>query len=110
MTLKLAAGFSVAEIARALLRPNQRFQKKITRAKEIFVTQTIRWTVLLIWIGPNVLPKVQHTIYLIFNEGYLSLTPDHSLRRTCAKKRYDLPCCLIRPVLVVVRKTVLLSR
>lgn len=81
MTLKLAAGFGISEISRALLATESTIQKRITRAKEKLREthnhsgrfDEIHWA--------DRVDSVLQTIYLIFNEGYFSFTPEHLLRK-----------------------------
>ena len=79
--LKVVAGFSIEEIARALLVSESTIQKRITRAKE-----KLRETCTS--IGPDAsicvserVAAVQTVIYLLFNEGYFSLCDASTLRR-----------------------------
>ncbi len=81
LTLKLAAGFGISEISRALLATESTIQKRITRAKEKLrenPNQLIRFSELE-WAER--VESVLQTIYLIFNEGYFSFTPYQVLRK-----------------------------
>ena len=81
MTLKLSAGLSISEISRALLANELTIQKRITRAKEKLrqSSNNIDRFADLDWAER--VPSVLQTIYLIFNEGYFSFTPDQLLRK-----------------------------
>jgi RNA polymerase sigma factor (sigma-70 family) len=79
--LKIVAGFSVAEIARALLVSESTIQKRITRAKEklreIYSLQESDKSICV----KQRFASVQTVIYLIFNEGYFSFSEVSTLRR-----------------------------
>jgi len=81
LTLKLAAGFSVAEIARALLANDDTVAQRIVRAK-----RQIREENLTIELpaGKELverLDSVLEVLYLIFNEGYSASGGETLLRR-----------------------------
>jgi len=79
--LKVVAGFSVEEIARALLVSESTIQKRITRAKEkLRETYSIHGGDESICVKERV-ASVQTVIYLLFNEGYFSLSEASTLRR-----------------------------
>jgi RNA polymerase sigma-70 factor, ECF subfamily len=70
LTLKLACGFSTAEIARAFLTPEATIAQRLVRAKRQIREQGI----VIDPLQSNLLPEQQHSvlrvIYLLFNEGY----------------------------------------
>lgn len=80
LTLKVACGFSVTEIARALLAQEEAIAKRIVRAKKQIRDRAIT----LDLPAPNQLPErldaVSHVIYLLFNEGYSATQGENLLR------------------------------
>jgi RNA polymerase sigma-70 factor (ECF subfamily) len=81
LSLKLLCGFSIKEIARALLKEPEAVKKALTRAKQKFKTE----------IGELVLPNDQDistrldsvlkVVYLIFNNGYTAFDGDLVLKK-----------------------------
>ena len=70
LTLKLLAGFTTPEIARAFLAPEPTIQQRIVRAKRTLAEKKVPYEVPS---GPELaarLASVLEVIYLIFNEGY----------------------------------------
>jgi RNA polymerase sigma factor (sigma-70 family) len=81
LALKVLGGFSVSEIAHALLTSQANVQKRITRAKE-----KLRESPSLLDQSESTQVKdrieaVSLVIYLLFNEGYLSSHAEVSIRR-----------------------------
>lgn len=79
--LRILCGFSIDEIAQALLSTTANINKRLYRAKEKLRTENIQ----LDLPGPAALNSrldaVLATIYLLFNEGYYSASPDKVLRK-----------------------------
>ena len=81
LTLKTLCGFSVGEIAHALLTTEANVKKRIARAKRKFADNTIGFEVP---VGDSLkqrLDSVHTVIYLLFNEGYSSSQPQELIRR-----------------------------
>ncbi|MGH7720815.1 MAG: RNA polymerase sigma factor, partial [Gemmatimonadaceae bacterium] len=81
LTLKLAGGFSVAEIARAMLAEESAIAQRIVRAKRRIRDDGIPLT---LPDPPDLgerLGSVLEVLYLMFNEGYLAHSSDEVLRR-----------------------------
>jgi RNA polymerase sigma-70 factor (ECF subfamily) len=81
IVLKTLCGFSTAEIAQAFLTTEDTVSKRLYRAKEFFRKERIRPA-----IPPDAelkdrLGVVLHSVYLLFNEGYLSTSDDHPIRK-----------------------------
>ncbi|MEO7959856.1 MAG: sigma-70 family RNA polymerase sigma factor [Fibrobacteria bacterium] len=81
LILKTLCGFSTAEIAQAFLSSEDTVSKRLYRAKEFFRKEKIRPA-----LPPDEelkprLGAVLHSIYLVFNEGYLSTSHDHPIRK-----------------------------
>ena len=80
LTLKLLAGFTTPEIARAFLAPEPTIQQRIVRAKRTLAEKKIPYEVPS---GPELavrLASVLEVIYLIFNEGYSATAGDDWMR------------------------------
>jgi RNA polymerase sigma factor (sigma-70 family) len=80
LVLKTLCGFGTAEIAQAFLVPEDTVSKRLHRAKEFFRMERIRPA-----IPPDAelkdrLGMVLRSIYLLFNEGYLSARPGDPIR------------------------------
>ena len=80
LTLKLLAGFTTPEIARAFLAPEPTIQQRIVRAKRTLADKKVPYEVPS---GPELaerLASVLEVIYLIFNEGYSATAGDDWVR------------------------------
>lgn len=80
-TLKALCGFDIKEISLRLFSSEANVYKRYSRAK-----QKLKQSVPVVWDpGPEHivkrLPRVQHVIYLLFTEGYLSVNHVYSIRR-----------------------------
>ena len=86
LTLKTLGGFSVREVAHALLAQEETVQKRMVRARKKFRDGVIRYE---IPSGEALLPRLESvclTLYLVFNEGYSSTHPEQLIRRDlCAE-------------------------
>jgi len=72
ITLQIVSGFSVKEIAAALLKPSEQIKKRIQRAKAKLKSNKIK---LSIPQGEDLIARrssLLKVIYLLFNEGYLT--------------------------------------
>ena len=80
LTLKLLAGFTTPEIARAFLASEPTIQQRIVRAKRTLADKKVPYEVPS---GPELavrLASVLEVIYLIFNEGYSATAGDDWMR------------------------------
>ena len=80
LTLKLLAGLTTEEIARAFLATETTIQQRIVRAKRTLADQQVAYEVPS---GPELsvrLASVLEVIYLIFNEGYSATAGDDWMR------------------------------
>jgi RNA polymerase sigma factor (sigma-70 family) len=81
MTLKILAGFSAAEIGRALLADEATIEKRIYRAKRKFRDSQIAFEVPGAEDLPGRLGAVLAVLYLMFNEGYNASFAVHPIRK-----------------------------
>ena len=80
LTLRLLAGLSTAEIARAYLVPEATVQQRIVRAKRTLSAARVPIEVPERGELPERLASVLEVIYLIFNEGYAATAGDEWMR------------------------------
>ena len=80
LTLKLLGGLSTAEIAMAFFVPETTMAQRLTRAKRKIAANRIPYRVPGDAELPSRLAGVLAALYLIFNEGYLSNSPDEPIR------------------------------
>jgi RNA polymerase sigma-70 factor, ECF subfamily len=76
LTLRLLGGLTVAEIAQAFLVPETTMAQRITRAKKKISLAKIPYRVPEADDLTPRLAAVLAVVYLVFNEGYLTSTPD----------------------------------
>lgn len=81
LALKLVGGFSVREIATALLITKANAEKRIYRAMETLREEAVELADLDYGSMQARLEAVESTLYLMFNEGYASLSNSAVLRR-----------------------------
>jgi RNA polymerase sigma-70 factor (ECF subfamily) len=81
LALRVLCGFTIDEIAQALLTTKANINKRLYRAKEKLRLSGVTLT-LPDEVGMNErLDAVMITLYLLFNEGYYSMSPDKVLRK-----------------------------
>ncbi|MDP2772277.1 MAG: RNA polymerase sigma factor [Nocardioides sp.] len=80
LTLRLLGGLTVAEIAQAFLVPETTMAQRITRAKAKIKAARIPYRVPDEADLQERVAAVMAVIYLVFNEGYLSSSAEHSAR------------------------------
>ncbi|MFG2088439.1 RNA polymerase sigma factor [Spirillospora sp. NPDC048824] len=76
LTLRVVCGLTTAQIAAAFLVPEPTVARRITRAKRKISDAGIPYRIPRDAEMPERLAEVLTVIYLLFNEGYLSSTPD----------------------------------
>ena len=79
--LKTIAGFSIREIAAALLTKEETIKKRLTRARQNIRKHDIRFVMPSKEEVPARLQRVQEVVYLIFNEGFQSTQKDQLIRK-----------------------------
>jgi RNA polymerase sigma-70 factor (ECF subfamily) len=81
LALRVLCGFSIDEIARALLTTKSNINKRLFRAKEKLRLEEVKIAVPDSQEISVRLDTVLVCLYLLFNEGYYSASPDKVLRR-----------------------------
>ncbi|HXS37205.1 MAG TPA: sigma-70 family RNA polymerase sigma factor [Flavipsychrobacter sp.] len=81
LALRVLCGFSIDEIAQALLTTKTNINKRLYRAKEKLRLENIKFPLLDNTALNERLDAVLITLYLLFNEGYYSASPDKVLRK-----------------------------
>jgi RNA polymerase sigma-70 factor, ECF subfamily len=86
LTLRTLGGLTTGEIARAFLVGEGAMAQRLVRAKRKIRDARIPYEVPTAEQLPERLPSVLSTLYLVFNEGYLSTSDDALIRRElCAE-------------------------
>ena len=80
LTLKSLCGFSNSEIARGLLIAEEAVKKRIQRARQQLVEQSVDLSVPAADELANRLDSVHQCLYLLFNEGYSASSGDAVIR------------------------------
>jgi RNA polymerase sigma-70 factor (ECF subfamily) len=94
LTLKTCSGFSVDEIARALLSSNEAIKKRLQRAKQFIAKEQIQFN---IPVGNDLnkrLDAVLSVLYLLFNEGYNSGSTTDLIRKDICEEAIRLTLLL----------------
>jgi RNA polymerase sigma-70 factor (ECF subfamily) len=81
LTLKALCGFSNAEIARGLLLPEETVKKRIQRARQQLVEQSVELSVPTSVELAGRLDSVRQCLYLLFNEGYAASSGEMAIRQ-----------------------------
>lgn len=81
LSLRILCGFGIEEIADAFLTNKETINKRLFRAREKLREANIPIELPAAASIDARLTTVLKTIYLLFNEGYYSLGPSHTLRR-----------------------------
>lgn len=86
LALQILCGFSVEEIADAFLAKTETIKKRLLRARENLRNDDFQISQLAATAIQARLDVVLRTIYLLFNEGYLSKSNNHPIRKElCAE-------------------------
>jgi RNA polymerase sigma factor (sigma-70 family) len=85
LTLRVVCGLTTAQIAAAFLVPESTVAQRITRAKRKITDARIPYRIPGDADLPDRLSEVLTVVYLLFNEGYLSSTPERAHSRILAE-------------------------
>ena len=80
LILNVLCGFSVSEIAGALLSGRDAVEKRLTRAKQALASSKRLFDVSVAAEFDARVPAVRRALYLLFNEGYHSASPENVVR------------------------------
>jgi RNA polymerase sigma-70 factor (ECF subfamily) len=94
LALQILCGFSVEEIANALLSNKETIKKRLQRARETLRNQQFKIDALRENEIHARLDTVLTTIYLLFNEGYFSTSGDSLIRKDLCAEAIRLGICL----------------
>jgi RNA polymerase sigma factor (sigma-70 family) len=86
LTLKLLAGLTTTEIARAFLVPEATIAQRIVRAKRTLAAARVPFETLRPEQLRERLSSVMEVIYLVFNEGYSATTGDDWMRQAMCEE------------------------
>lgn len=81
LALNLLCGFGAEEVASAFLTSKEVIYKRLQRAKQKLRSGNVQIVQPSIPVINERLPAVLRSIYLLFNEGYYSSSPDATLRK-----------------------------
>lgn len=81
LALRILCGFGIEEIADAFLTNKETINKRLFRAKEKLRQEKIKIELPDVSKLDNRLPQVLTTIYLLFSEGYYSVSQNKTLRK-----------------------------
>jgi RNA polymerase sigma factor (sigma-70 family) len=96
LTLKVVGGFSVGEIARALLAQESAVSQRLVRAKRTLRDRDVEFEMPDRVGVAERLDSVLEAIYLIFNEGYAASTGDAPIRKDIAYEALRLATLLTK--------------
>lgn len=96
LTLKVAGGFSVNEIARALLAQPEAIAKRLVRAKKLIREQRIELALPDAAQLAERRAAVLQVLYLLFNEGYSATQGENLLREDLCDEAIRLNWLLVR--------------
>ncbi|HEV2520984.1 MAG TPA: sigma-70 family RNA polymerase sigma factor [Candidatus Acidoferrales bacterium] len=95
LVLHLLCGFSVGEIASAFMSSQAAIEKRLTRAKKVLAGSKKLFDVSREEDIRERLPAVQRALYLLFNEGYHSASPDATVRADLCREAMHLTSLLL---------------
>ena len=95
LMLHILCGFSVDEIASALVRTHAAIEKRITRSKETLAKSKNLFDVTAPSEFSPRLPAVHTALYLLFNEGYHGANPEFAVRSELCREAMRLTAVLV---------------
>jgi RNA polymerase sigma-70 factor (ECF subfamily) len=94
LTLKICSGFSVDEIATALLSNSETIKKRIQRARKLIAEKNLKFDIPVGTELKKRLDVVLQAIYLLFNEGYNSSNKSDLIRKDLCEEALRLALML----------------
>jgi RNA polymerase sigma-70 factor (ECF subfamily) len=95
LSLRTLCGLTTAEVARALLVPEETMAKRLTRARQKIARAGIPYRVPSDHELPARITSVATTVYLVFNEGYAATAGEVALRDDLAAEAIRLARLLV---------------
>jgi RNA polymerase sigma factor (sigma-70 family) len=95
LVLHLLCGFTVSEVASAFVSTHAAVEKRLTRAKKVFGESRTLFEVADSDDFVGRLAGVQRALYLLFNEGYHSASPDEGIRADLCEEAIRLARLLV---------------
>ncbi len=94
LILNILCGFSVSEIANALVSSHAAIEKRITRSKKVLSNSRTLFDVSAPHVAAR-LPSVHTALYLLFNEGYHGASPEATIRAELCREAMRLTALLL---------------
>jgi RNA polymerase sigma factor (sigma-70 family) len=94
LVLNILCGFSVDEVAGAFVAGHAAIEKRITRAKKVLAQSQRLFDIADASEFSSRLPVVQRSLYLLFNEGYHSASPEFAVRTDLCREAMRLAAVL----------------
>jgi RNA polymerase sigma-70 factor (ECF subfamily) len=95
LILNILCGFSVDEIASALISSHSAIEKRITRSKKVLARSKKLFDVSAADDFAARLPAVRTALYLLFNEGYHGASPESAVRAELSREAMRLTAVLL---------------
>src|SRR5215469_8834739 len=95
LILHILCGFSVHEIANALVSGHAAIEKRITRAKKVLAGSKKLFDITAPADFAARLPAVRQALYLLFNEGYHGASPEAAIRSELCREAMRLAAMLL---------------
>ena len=105
LMLHILCGFSVDEIASALVSTHAAIEKRLTRAKKTLATSKKLFDVTAPAEFSSRLPSVHTALYLLFNEGYHGANPEFAVRSDLCREAMRLTAVLLEHPLCATPRT-----
>jgi RNA polymerase sigma-70 factor (ECF subfamily) len=99
LVLHILCGFSVDEIANALVNTHVAIEKRLTRAKKLLASSKKLFDVTADEDFRARLPMVHRALYLLFNEGYHGASPENAVRAELCQEAMRLTTILLNHAL-----------
>jgi RNA polymerase sigma-70 factor (ECF subfamily) len=109
LILHILCGFSVDEIASALVSTHAAIEKRITRGKKTLAKSKKLFDVTAPAEFSSRLPSVHTALYLLFNEGYHGANPEFAVRSDLCREAMRLTAVLLEHPLCAIPRTYALA-